>query len=608
MMPISSRLMASVLVCLLLLTGCDMASVRPSADVAPAAEAAFARGEFANAAHGFMQVAEEHRSQRDAMYLRAAEAWREEGDLERAGQVLDGISTRRLDSDALQRLGLLQAEIALSRGQADAALDRLAGLDRTLPTRLRPRLLELRARAAQKANNPVLAATALAELGPLLPANERGENRRRIRSLIEPLSDEDLAFAAASQSAEAVLYPHLARVLSSRGMRLPHPLPRSPLTDAEGNDQQADADGYRSFQRVALLLPLEGDLATAAAAVRDGFLAGYFQESRTRPKLSIFSSGSTPESARQAWQRAVDAGAQAIVGPLGRDAVMAIFEADREGRIPLLALNRSEGAPPPPGSMGFALAPEDEGIAVANRIVDHGGKRVIVIDAGDDYGKRASAALADRLQQRGGRVVARTTLPSDKPMYGASISAALAQAGSRSVVREQGDTRTEENRIVIDADAIFFSGRTEQARLLAPQLRLAGIYDLPMYATSQITAGSGNARMDKELDGIEFPESPWLFLDGVPGFPSRSPMQELDSARGSARLFAFGMDAFLLLGHFQQLLDDPQAALSGATGQLRFDGFGNVLRAPGWARFQGGRIQAAREGGLIGDQIQFREP
>ena len=607
MLSTPTRLMASALACLLLLAGCDVMPARPTAETAPAAEAAFERGDFAAAAQGFLQAAAEHRSQRDAMYLRAAEAWREEGELERAGEILQNISTRRLSPNAAQRLGLLQAEVDLARHQADQALDRLAALEPSLAPSLRPRLLELRARAAQANSNPLQAATALANLGPLLTTAERSGNRTRIRGLLDAMSDADLAFAAASLSAGAVLYPHLARLLTSRGLPLPHPLPQQALGD--GTNVAADSDGYRPFQRVALLLPLEGVLSAAASAVRDGFLAAYFQESRSRPQLRIYSSGSTSESARQAWQRAIDEGAQAVVGPLGRDAVMAVFEGDGEGRVPLLALNRSEGAPPPPGSMGFALAPEDEGIAIANRIVDQGGKRVIVIDAGDDYGQRVSAALTARLQQRDAHVVATTNLPSNSPMYGQAIAAALQQAGARTVIREEGDLQTEENRLVIEADAIFFSGRADQARLLAPQLRLAGIYDLPLYASSQITAGSGNVRMDKELDGFEFPESPWLLRDSLSGFPTRSATQELDSARGGgARLFAFGMDAFLLLGHFRQLLDDPQAVLSGATGQLRFDGFGNVLRTPSWARFQGGRIQAAREGGLIGDQIQFREP
>ena len=171
-----------------------------------------------------------------------------------------------------------------------------------------------------------------------------------------------------------------------------------------------------------------------------------------------------------------------------------------------------------------------------------------------------------------------------------------------------GDLRIEQNRIQINADAIFFTGRAEQARLLVPQLRVAGIYNLPIYATSQITAGAGNARLDRELDGIEFTEAPWL-IGEVDGRPTREAMSGLDSSHGGgARLFAFGLDAFHLIGHFRHLAQSPQTVLEGATGQLRFDGFGQILRNPAWARFQGGRVQPVREAGLIGDDLQFRQP
>lgn len=603
-----SRLLAPALVCLLLLTGCDSLPVRSEPEAALAAERAFARGDFATAAQGFLDAAAAHRSQRDRLHLRAAEAWREEGELERAASMLEDISRRRLDPDALERLGLLQAEIALSRNRPREALAHLDESATQATPRYRPRLLELRARAFEAEHEPLRAAGALAELGLLLERGERSENRRRILALLEPLDDASLASGAAALPAGDVLYPHAARALLARGLPLPRPIPGVAAAATGIDAALPDVDGYRPFQRIALLLPLNGALAEAAQAVRDGFIAAYFEESRKRPEVRVYATDSSPQTALEAWEAAVRDGAQVIVGPLGREAVTAVFDADREGHVPLLALNRSDSTPPPPGSMSFALAPEDEGIAIANRIVRHGGLRVLVFETDDDYGQRASAALAQRLQQRGARVVASARLPANTPNYTTAITTALAQVGARLVVAD-GDTRIQENRLAVDADAIFYAGRAAQARLLVPQLRLAGIYDLPIYATSQIAAGSGNPRLDRELDGIEFTESPWLFRERLPGLPSRAAIADLESARGSTvRLFAFGLDAFLLVGHFDQFRRDPQASLAGATGQLRFDGFGQVLRTPDWARFQGGRIQPAREIGLIGDDIQYRQP
>lgn len=602
-----SRLLLPLLACAALLAGCDAIPTRAASDAVLAAERDYERGEFARAAQGFLDAAESQRGQRDMLRLRAADAWREEGRMERAASALEGISTRRFDTDAQQRLALLQAEIALSRRQPDQALALLDGIATQASPNHRARLLELRARAAEASDNLFLAAIARAELDASLSKRERRENTQAIAALLARLDDDALTFGAASLPAAHTLYPHAARALIARGLPLPRPYSGGLAAD-DGERAQADTDGYRPFNRIALLLPLDGALGNAAQAVRDGFIAGYYEETRNRPDVRVYATGNTPESALDAYRRARRDGAQAIVGPLGREDVAAIFEADREGAVPLLALNRGGAAPPPPGSMSFALAPEDEGIAAANRIAERGGLRVLAIRGDDEYGQRAIAALAQRLEQRGGRIVATVHLPEGNPNFGPAIGSALAQVGARAVAAE-GDTRIEQNRMSVDADAIFFAGRAEQARLLVPQLRVAGIYDLPIYATSQITAGAGNARLDRELDGIEFTEAPWLIADHLPAQPRRDALAALETTRGGgARLFAFGLDAFRLIGYFEHLARDPQATLPGATGQLRFDGFGQVLRTPGWAQFRGGRIQPAREAGLIGDDIQFRHP
>ena len=63
----------------------------------------------------------------------------------------------------------------------------------------------------------------------------------------------------------------------------------------------------------------------------------------------------------------------------------------------------------------------------------------------------------------------------------------------------------------------------------------------------------------------------------------------VDTAKGpAARLFAFGYDAWLLTGYLERLALSNNGDIAGATGRLSLDGFGNVLRVPGWSRFAGG--------------------
>ena len=108
-------------------------------------------------------------------------------------------------------------------------------------------------------------------------------------------------------------------------------------------------------------------------------------------------------------------------------------------------------------------------------------------------------------------------------------------------------------------------------------------------ATSLIASGA-NAKADIELEGIEYPELPWL-LEQDSGLPNADALaQSLPSARGpSQRLFAFGADAWRLCAWFDRLYSDPSASIRGATGSLRIDITGPVQRTPAWAVFRGGR-------------------
>ena len=102
-------------------------------------------------------------------------------------------------------------------------------------------------------------------------------------------------------------------------------------------------------------------------------------------------------------------------------------------------------------------------------------------------------------------------------------------------------------------------------------------------------AGETNAALDRDLDGIEFCDAPWLF-GPVPGRPERTAVSSrIDSANGlGSRLFAFGMDAYALLPYMDWLLAHPDSYLNGATGELTADTFGRIHRLVGWARFQNG--------------------
>src|SRR3546814_4772060 len=57
--------------------------------------------------------------------------------------------------------------------------------------------------------------------------------------------------------------------------------------------------------KLAVLLPLSGNLATAGASVRDGLLAGYYGEHRTRPEILFYDTANSSGGAIAAYNKAV---------------------------------------------------------------------------------------------------------------------------------------------------------------------------------------------------------------------------------------------------------------------------------------------------------------
>ena len=172
---------------------------------------------------------------------------------------------------------------------------------------------------------------------------------------------------------------------------------------------------------------------------RDGFLAGYYAETRRRPDVAFYDSAT---GVGGAYQKAVADGADYVVGPLDRDQVGSLFS-QGDLRVPVLALNRASRQPPA-GSVSFSLSPEDEGVAAAEYIVGQKLRNVLILAGSDDSLRRTAAAFRERLQSRGGSVVDTITLGGNAEAIATLIATSLAKG---------------------PVDAIYFAARGDQARV-----------------------------------------------------------------------------------------------------------------------------------------------
>lgn len=409
----------------------------------------------------------------------------------------------------------------------------------------------------------VMQAAELARANATAGNAARAANRNRIQALLVQLDDVTLAQQAALLPPGDPLYNHVGRALLRRGLPLPHPFDRVAWHFGDGTRPPAAPDGYRPPTTMAVLLPMTGRLAAAAAPVRDGFLAAYYGEQRRRPQVNFYDTHSTAGGTLAAYAQAVAEGNQLVVGPLGRTAVSAVFN---RASLPVSVLALNHGSvPPPPGHASFSLSPEDEGVAAAELLLQLGAQQVLVIAGSDNRHQRAVAALRGRLEARGAVV-------------GDVVGAAVTDLAPFTA---QGKV-----------DGVFLAVDGNTARELMPKLALAGLVGKPLVGTSKLLTGTGDPAKDRVLDGIVFPTVAWTSGRFVRGLPTADHVaRNLPTARGgAARLFAFGYDAWLLAAYLEHLALDADARVAGATGTLRIDGFGKVQRIPAWSTFRAGSV------------------
>jgi outer membrane PBP1 activator LpoA protein len=587
--------------------GCaQVGAPRQEAPDAAAADQAYGQGNFDEAARDFLALADAH--PRDAAFyrLRAAEAYLQNGEIAAVARTLPDIQRRHLQGDEPVRYGLLAAEVALSRHDAAGALADLDFPGADLATPLRLRALELRARAQAAHGDAVSSARTRADLDRLLGGNDRAQNEAQIVATLQTLSPDALRSEAAALLPGDPLQPWIDQALHASGGALPVVVlhPNQPVgTLIPQGTQPPQREGYAQLHRIALLLPESGPLMAVAQPVRDGFFAAYFaDDTPQRAPVTVYDTGASPADAVSAYQKAVADGADRIVGPLARDAVSAVF-AQGSLPVPVLALNQPDGAQsPPPGSAAFGLNPDAEAAQAAERMQQQGITHAIVITATEDWAERAALAFRAQFESRNGQILGEARIDSSEVNYSAMIRQTLASVPTSSAAPSLPGAAPAAP--AADAAApppvdtgIFISMRPQQARLLLPQLKLAGYAGVPVFATSHIYAGNYNPGLDRDLNGVQFCDAPWLF-DATLGLPNHDAIvRALDRARGAGgRLFAMGMDAYRLLPYMDWLAQHPDSYLPGATGQLAEDRLGRIQRLLTWVQFDNGAAHTVAGG------------
>jgi len=596
----------------LLLTSCASAPPTPSSGAGPAdrAEQALAAGQILDAARAWEQASESAPEPERSLYLlRAAEAWAAAGRHDPARQATERLDRNRLGGPDRSRLALLQAEQALLAGDAEAAAFHLETAQDNLPPGQTARYRALEDSLERLMANP--AGNLLARIARDLVSVRIADPEQATRLLLalEDVSSDLLAQAAtAGSGSPAGIWAEL--VLRARHSAMaPESLPESaqrwaidfPGHAIDEGGFSATVDAYARAhpapRQVAVLVPTTGNLASAGTAIRDGVLSAFFEHPSTTT-LRFYEPGDTPEEAIAAYRRAVQDGADWVVGPVRKESVDALARLP-DATVPILLLNEVADTAAT-GHFSLSLSQEEEARAIAARMLKHGIQRTVTLSADNTWGNRMDSAFSQAYLAGGGEIAAAARFPVDESDHSALITRTLeidqSQDRKNRLQSILGKTLQFEPHLRQDFDGFFLSATVEQARQLKPQLKFHEAGDLPVYASSRVYSGIPDRSADQDLNGVVVPLTR-VQLDVSQG--ARLPGLESVRRGSLVNLYALGEDAWSVLRWLPLLQKDASLVFPGASGSLRLEPSGHLAREPSWAVFSGGRPMAVQDESLL---------
>lgn len=348
-------------------------------------------------------------------------------------------------------------------------------------------------------------------------------------------------------------------------------------------------------EKIAILLPLSGRLQQSGEAIRDGFVAAYYeslQKGFEVPEILVLDREQT-DSVDQAYSIALEQGSEWLVGPLNKSDVQTLQDRDLLP-LPTLALNYgerslNEAQTPPFNLYQFGLAAEDEARQIAEKAWLDGRKRALVMVPQGAWGERVFEAFRDHWFELGGEIEEVRFYPRLND-YNPEISALLNIDDSKKrhrtieqLVRLDLDFEPRRRQ---DADWLFMLALPAQARMIKPALAFNFASDIPVYATSHVFSGSIDKVKDRDLNGIQFCDAPWLLKESE---LKNDVNRALTNGEGNySRLYAMGVDAFKLVTRVKQLEAFPDSRIYGATGVMTLDQQRRILRQTECTQFNGG--------------------
>lgn len=362
-------------------------------------------------------------------------------------------------------------------------------------------------------------------------------------------------------------------------------------------DNQWGVDSPRS---VFVLLPLSSRFNKAAQAVKAGIEREHgLNNSPYRPDLRYYDVGNNPLQIGQYYAAAVRAGADFIIGPIGKsfsneaNTSRSYFGTSGSGyssRVPLLMLGGDQ--PLAADSLRISMSPEMEGRRVAERAWKDGHLSAGVLLANDQESQRVLSGFNERWLSLGGKLS--KTIQYSPQQYDHSVELKQlfdinqSEYRHRQLSQALGFKPKFSPYQRADIDFIFMVAKSQTGRIVRPQINFFTNSQMPVYATSALYNGIEDPINNIDLDNTLFPIMPWVIRSSnVAQYAGQLNM-----------LHAMGMDAYRVASSISTLRGQSDTAINGNMGQLQLQSNGEIIYQPMWAKFEKGALTVDDSRGL----------
>lgn len=376
---------------------------------------------------------------RNQHLLKAAQILIQQNQYEAAELQITEINHYIISTEQSIDIQFLRAEIELNRGNARDAL-KLLTITRILPDQQQIKLMRLRARAFLDASYPLESAKTRVQLDKLLTDPFDQElNHQAIWEALSLLPKTSLhQISNAPLNADFLGWVELAKI-AKRGQvdwqylqdgiyKWQNTYPEHPAAKIfikELGNKQIEL--IEQPEHIAVLLPLNGKYAQVASAIRDGIMSSYYQhpDKSFQPKITFIDTSENQAAIWNYYKKAVDQGADFIIGPFLKSAVDILTRASQVD-VPTLTLNyASTQTNKSKNLFQFGLLPEDEARQSAEMAYRHAHTHAAILVPEGNWGERLRNAFQLRFEELGGTVIRAQTYTPNKNDFKQPIQSML---------------------------------------------------------------------------------------------------------------------------------------------------------------------------------------